>query len=154
MKSITIKHFILTGLFSLIISCQSFKTAVYDQYSYQQTIALKVASEHVMSQATASFVLHSETVDDLLLDLKTLLEYEKNREHNEISYAMLKLLANADKNLLAGFFKRWEEEQQLSEAFTVEAKAQIAEAFDLIIRYELDKNKTNETNMLSFLNRN
>ena len=60
-------------------------------------------------------------------------------------------MADQDKSLLAGFLKRWEDEQQLSQVFTNEAKAQIMEAFDLIIKYEANKNKENKTNLLSFL---
>ena len=151
MKLIQSKYIVLLLVFNLFFSCQSLKTAVYDQYSYQQAISLKVESEHLMDQATEPFMNHSPEVETLLLDLKKLVEYEKNKPNNEISYAMLKLLANKDKNLLAGFFKRWKEEQQLSAVFTTEAKSQIMEAFDLIIKYEADKNKTNETNLLNFL---
>ncbi|TYB73063.1 hypothetical protein ES676_09915 [Bizionia saleffrena] len=135
----------------LALSCQSLKTAVYDQYSYQQAISLKVESDALIDQATNIFSDHEEAVATLRLELKKLVEYEKNKPSNSISYAMLQLMANEDRNLLAGFLKRWEDEEQLSEAFTTEAKAQIREAFDLIIKYEADKNKTNTTNILDFL---
>ncbi|WP_417236191.1 hypothetical protein [Bizionia paragorgiae] len=135
----------------LVISCQSLKTAVYDQYSYQQAISLKVESDAIIDHATTPFRDHINVITGLRMDLKKLVEYEKNKPNNSISYAMLQLLENEDRNLLGGFLKRWEEEQQLSEAFTKEAKAQIMEAFDLIIKYEAEKNKTNETNILNFL---
>ena len=151
MKLLKPKYIILFFVVNLFVSCQSLKTAVYDQYSYQQAISLKVESDHLLDYATEPFMNHSEEVETLLLDLKKLVEYEKNKPNNEISYAMLKLLADENKNLLAGFLKRWEEEQQLSGVFTTEAKSQIMEAFDLIIKYEADKNKTNETNILEFL---
>ncbi len=151
MKLLKPKYIILFFVVNLFVSCQSLKTAVYDQYSYQQAISLKVESDHLLDYATEPFMNHSEEVETLLLDLKKLVEYEKNKPNNEISYAMLKLLADENKNLLAGFLKRWEEEQQLSGVFTTEAKFQIMEAFDLIIKYEADKNKTNETNILEFL---
>lgn len=135
----------------LALSCQSLKTAVYDQYSYQQAISLKVESDALIDQATNVFSDHEEAVTTLRLELKKLVEYEKNKPNNSISYAMLQLMANEDRSLLAGFLKRWEEEEQLSQPFTTEAKAQIMEAFDLIIKYEADKNKTNSKSILDFL---
>ncbi len=117
----------------LLVSCQSLKTAVYDQYSYQQAISLKVESDAIIDQATTSFSDHENPVATLRMDLKKLVEYEKNKPNNSISYAMLQLMANEDRNLLAGFLKRWEDEEQLSKTFTNEAKAQIMKAFDLII---------------------
>lgn len=135
----------------LTLSCQSLKTAIYDQYSYQQAISLKVESEALIDQATNAFSDYEEAVTTLRLELKKLVEYEKNKSNNSISYAMLQLMANEDRSLLAGFLKRWEDEAQLSQTFTNEAKAQIMEAFDLIIKYEADKNKTNSSNILDFL---
>ena len=93
----------------------------------------------------------TDEVNDLVLELKKLVEYEKNKPNNEITYAMLKLMADQDKNLLAGFLKRWENEQQLSQVFTDEAKVQIMEAFDLIIKYEANKNKENKQSILDSL---
>lgn len=146
-----LKLFFYICFLSIIVSCNSLKTAVYDQYSYQQTISVKVESEALIDKATDSFSSHKAEVNDLILDLKKLVEYEKNKPNNEITYAMLKLMADQDKSLLAGFLKRWEDEQQLSQVFTNEAKVQIMEAFDLIIKYEANKNKENKTNVLSFL---
>lgn len=146
-----LKLFVSTVIFSVLLSCNAFKTAVYDQYSYQQTVSLKVESEALIQNATQSFSTYKTEIDDLILDLKKLVEYEKNKPNNEITYAMLKLIADQDKNLLAGFLKRWESEQQLSQVFTDEAKAQIMEAFDLIIKYEANKNKENKQSILDYL---
>lgn len=146
-----LKLFLSSLLFSVLLSCNAVKTAVYDQYSYQQTISLKVESEALLENATDNFSNHEDEVNDLILELKKLVEYEKNKPNNEITYAMLKLMADQDKNLLAGFLKRWENEQQLSQVFTNEAKAQIMEAFDLIIKYEANKNKENKQSILDYL---
>lgn len=146
-----LKLFLSSLLFSVLLSCNAIKTAVYDQYSYQQTISLKVESEALIEKATDNFSNHEAEINDLVLELKKLVEYEKNKPNNEITYAMLKLMADQDKNLLAGFLKRWENEQQLSQVFTDEAKAQIMEAFDLIIKYEANKNKENKHSILDYL---
>ncbi len=146
-----LKLFLSSLLFSVLLSCNAVKTAVYDQYSYQQTISLKVESEALIENATDNFSNHEAEVNDLVLELKKIVEYEKNKPNNEITYAMIKLMADQDKNLLAGFLKRWENEQQLSQVFTNEAKAQIMEAFDLIIKYEANKNKENKQSILDYL---
>lgn len=138
----------------VLMSCQSLKTAVFDQYSYQQAISLKVESGNLLDHATTSYDAYDAEVGELLLELQKIVEYEKNKPNNEVSYAMWKVMADKDKNLLAGFIKRWDEEEMLSEAFTREAKQQIMEAFDLIIKYEAQKNKSNETNILNFLSTN
>src|SRR5690606_40405367 len=84
----------------LVISCQSLKTAVYDQYSYQQAISLKVESDAIIDHATTPFRDHINVITGLRMDLKKLVEYEKNKPNNSISYAMLQLLENEDRNLL------------------------------------------------------
>lgn len=148
-KSLFVMAFVLT-----LSSCQSLKTAIFDQYSYQQAISIKVESLNLMDDATQSYDSFETEVEDLMLELQKMVEYEKNKPDNEVSYAMWKVLANTDKNLLSGFFKRWKDDGQLSKVFTDEAKLQISEALDLIIKYEAQKNKTNETNILNFLGTN
>lgn len=70
-----------------------------------------------------------------------MVEYEKIKPNNEVSYAMWKIIANKDHNLLAGFLKRWKDNNQLSKVFIEEAKGQVSEALDLIIKYEAKKTK-------------
>lgn len=155
-KSITVirKSLFVMAFVLVLSSCQSLKTAIFDQYSYQQAISIKVESLNLMDDGTQPYDVFEVEVEDMLLELQKMVEYEKNKPDNEVSYAMWKVLANKDKNLLAGFFKRWKDDGQLSEGFTNEAKLQISEALDLIIKYEAQKNKTNETNILNFLGTN
>ena len=135
----------------VLVSCNSLKTAVFDQYSYQQAISIKVESLNLMDEAAGLYTEHVSDIETLQLDLQKIVEYEKNKPDNEVSYAMWKTIANKDRNLLAGFLKRWKEKNQLSQVFVDEAKIQVSEAIDLIIKYEANKNKTNETNILNFL---
>ncbi|MUU76932.1 hypothetical protein GN138_00610 [Winogradskyella sp. HL2-2] len=136
----------------VFVSCQSLKTAVFDQYSYQQAISIKVESLNLMDEAVNDYLAHETEVRTLQLDLQKMVEYEKNKPDNEVSYTMWKTITNEERNLLAGFLKRWKEKDQLSQVFIDEAKVQVSEALDLIIKYEGQKNKTNETNILNFLN--
>jgi len=152
-KSI-LKSGLLTILILTFVACNSIKTAVFDQYSYQQTISIKVESLNLMNNAVEPYSNFEKEVEQLQLDLQKMVEYEKNKPDNEVTYAMWNVMTSKDKNLLAGFFTRWKDKNQLSSTFVDQAKVQIAEALDLIIKYEARKNKTNENNMLGFLSNN
>ena len=140
--------------FMLFFSCQSIKTALYDQYSYQQTTALKVEASNVMDKATNPYSDNKEVVQKLLLDIDKLVEYEKNKPNNEITFAMWKILTDKEKNLLAGFFKRWEEKGSFSPVFLQEAKKQVTDALDLLIQYEVKKDKQSKDNLVDLINLN
>lgn len=146
--------FLAATLALFLASCKSLKTAVFDQYSYQQAISIKVESLNLMDKAIENHIEHEAEVQTLQLDLQKMVEYEKNKPDNEVSYAMWQVVADKDRNLLAGFLKRWKEKSQLPKVFIDEAKGQVAEALDLIIKYEANKNKTNESNILNFLSTN
>ncbi|WP_395077977.1 hypothetical protein [Flavobacterium sp.] len=153
MKSLKSIYLILIS--SLIIfSCQSVKTALFDQYSYQQTTAIKVEASNVMDKATTPFSNNKEAVEKLLLDVDKLVEYEKNKPDNEITFAMWKILSDKEKNLLAGFFKRWEEKGSFSPVFLQEAKKQVTDALDLLIQYEVKKDKQSKDNLVDLINLN
>lgn len=137
-----------------LVSCQSLKTAVFDQYAYQEAISIKVESLNLMDDAVDVYVDHETEVQTLLLDLQKMVEYEKNKPDNEVSFAMWQVVTDKERNLLSGFLERWKEKNQLSEVFINEAKGQVSEALGLIIKYEANKNKTNETNILNFLSTN
>ena len=153
MKSLKSIYLILIS--SLIIfSCQSVKTALFDQYSYQQTTAIKVEASNVMDKATTPFSNNKEAVEKLLLDVDKLVEYEKNKPDNEITFAMWKILSDKEKNLLAGFFKRWEEKGSFSPVFLQEAKKQVTDALDLLIQYEVKKDKESKDSLVNLINLN
>ncbi len=137
-----------------ITSCISTKTALYDQYSYQKTTELKVETIKLMNVANEPYNLHKEEVENLLLDLDKLAEYEKNKPNNEITFAMWKILNDKEKNLLAGFFKRWETKGILSQAFLEESKKQVLDALDLLIQYEIKKDKESKDELLNLINLN
>lgn len=135
----------------LLTNCQAIKTAVFDQYSYQKTTEIKVETLLVMENAASPYENHKETVSKLLLDIEKLKEYEKNKPNNEITFAMWQILSDKEKNLVAGFFKLWKEKQTLSTSFVEESKKQIETAFDLLIQYEIKKDKTSKDNLLAII---
>ncbi|MBF7093528.1 hypothetical protein IUY40_18505 [Flavobacterium sp. ALJ2] len=145
---------LLIALSFSISSCTSTKTALFDHYSYQKTTELKVETSKLMSKATASYSSHKEEVESLMFHIEKLSEYEKNKPNNEITFAMWKLLTNKEKNLLAGFFKRWETKGIVSQAFLEESKKQVLDALDLLIQYEIKKDRESKDALLDLINGN
>ncbi|MCB0742976.1 MAG: hypothetical protein KDC67_03665 [Ignavibacteriae bacterium] len=150
-----IKHALTFLLFSSVFfSCSSLKTAPYDQYSFQKTVEIKVEASNLIDKAITPYTDHLQEIGDLGLEIEKIIEYEKNKPNNEITYAMWKVLADADKNLLVGFFKRWKDKGQLNAIFVEEAKAQIMQAMDLLIQYESKKDKETKDKLLDLIGSN
>ena|SRR6218665_3250822 len=155
MKHVKLKHF--TFLFLLLLSlssCNSTRTALFDQYSYEKTIELKVETINLMNKAVTPYSANKNDIETLALNIEKLIEYEKNKPNNEITFAMWQVLSDKEKNLLAGFFKRWESKEILSPYFVDESKKQILNAFDLLIQYEINKDKESKAQLLELINLN
>lgn len=148
----SINKILLLLLFMAMASCESTRTAIFDQYSYQKTTEIKVETARLMDKATAPFTKNQQEVEALLLNIEKLAEYEKNKPDNEITFAMWKILTEEEKNLLGGYFKRWKEKETLSPVFIQEAKKQVVEALDLLIQYEIKKDKASKDNLLDLIN--
>ena len=138
----------------MVSSCAAIRTAPFDQYSYQKAVEIKVEASQLMDKATTPYQEHAEEIEELLLDAQKMVVYEQNKPNNGISYEMWKLLADADKNLLAGFFKRWNEQGQFSTVFLGEAKPQVLEAMDILIQYEGKKDKESENSLMNLIRAN
>ncbi len=149
-----ISTLVLVSVLALFTSCNAIKTAIFDQYSYQQAISLKIESNELLENATQPFANHEEDASELLKEVAKMVEYEKNKENNNITYRMWELMGDEDKNLLAGLINRWETQGQLSEVFVQQATPQVQEAFDLIIKYESKKDKESKSSLLDFLTNN
>ncbi len=150
-----ISGFLLAALsLALVTSCESLKTASYDQYSYQKSVEIKVEASNLMDKATTPYADNIEAIAALNLEIQKIVEYEKNKPNNEITYAMWKILSNEEKNLLSGFFKRWKEKSELSQFFITEAKGQVLEAMDLLIQYEGKKDKVVKDKLVDIISNN
>jgi hypothetical protein len=150
MKQIKIL-FTLIAFSCVFFSCESLKTATHDQYAYEKTIEIKVEASNLIDKATLPYSSHLKEIGDLGLKIQKIVAYEKDRPNNEITFAMWQLLTDKDKNLLVGFFKRWQAKGQLNEAFVNEAKAQIMEALNLLIQYEVRKDKQSKESLLQLI---
>lgn len=111
-------------------------------------------SGNLIDKSTTSYNDNLQEIGKMLNDLKIITEYEQNRPNNEITTAMWKLMTDKEKNLLVGFLKRWQEKGQLSAVFAQEAKGQITQAFELLMQYELAKDKASKDKLLNFINAN
>ena len=67
---------------------------------------------------------------------------------------MWQLMTDDEKNSVAGLFKMWKEKKQLSQTFLGEASKQVEEAFDILIKYEVSKDKEKENLLLEFIKNN
>lgn len=139
---------------NFLVSCTTFKTALFDQHSYEEAISIKVESINLIEKATEAYPEHSTNVEKVLLNAQKLHEYEKNKPNNETTTKMWAMLIDTDKNLLAGFFKRWKSETKLSASFTTEAKKQIEEAMQILLKFEGQKTKENKTLLENFITNN
>ena len=146
-------------LFSLalslaITSCTATKTALFDQYSYQKTTEIKVETIKLMDKATTPYSFNKTEVEAFVLNIEKLVEYEKNKLNNEITFEMWKVLTDKEKNLLSGFLKRWETKGTVSPVFLEESKKQVLDALDLLIQYETKKDKESKDALLNLINGN
>ncbi|MDE1207915.1 hypothetical protein [Tenacibaculum larymnensis] len=146
--------FILIFITSFFLSCSSLKTAPYDQYSFQKTIEIKIDANQLIEKAENSYQDNIKEIEELQNEITKIVEYEKYKPNNEITYKMWLLLADKDKKLLAGFLKRWKEKGKLSPFFITEAKGQITEALNLLLEYESKKEPTSKNQLLQLLSNN
>ena len=137
-----------------VVSCTSTRTALFDQYSYQKTTELKIETAKLMDKAVTPYASNKTEAESLLLNIEKLAEYEKSKPNNEITFAMWKILTDKEKNLLSGFFKRWETKGTLTLTFVAESKKQLMDALDLLIQYESKKDKESKDALLDLINFN
>ncbi|WP_232285837.1 hypothetical protein [Aquimarina agarilytica] len=109
---------------------------------------------NLIDKATEAYPQYSTSIEKVLLNAQKLHEYEKNKPNNETTTKMWAMLIDTDKNLLAGFFKRWKNETKLSASFTTEAKKQIEEAMQILLKFEGQKSKENRTLLENFVIKN
>lgn len=140
-------------IFSFIFSCSSLRTAIFDQYSYQRTVDIRVETEALLNNAVEPYTTYQDQAEALLLDARKVMEYEKHKPDNETTYRMWKLVLDPDSNLLAGLIKRWEAQTTLSPTFTNEAVSQVNKAMDLILKFEMKKDRQTKDSIVQLLSR-
>jgi hypothetical protein len=135
----------------LVTSCASLRTAVFDQYSYQKGTEIKVDATRLMDKANTQYDSQTAAIVNLQTELDKMVEYEKNKPDNQISYAMWKMLADPNKKFIGGFLKFWKDKGTVNTVFIDEAKGQVTEALDLILQYEGKKDPAAENKLKAIL---
>lgn len=121
-----------------ILGCGS-SVSLYDATAYKQATDLKAEALTLVEKAHEPAGDHRDAIDELRLNLRKALEYERGRARNQITTRMWELMIDPDRNLLGGFLQRWEADDTLNPAFVDEAGLQIGAAFDEIIALEAKK---------------
>lgn len=125
-------------LFTFVMGCSG-ASAIYDATAYKQATDLKAEAVTLAEKAVEPASDHLDEIQELRLELRKALEYEKGRARNEITTRMWEVMIDPDRHLLGGFLQRWETSGTLSPAFVDEAGEQIGDAFDQIIGLEAGK---------------
>ncbi|MDI9309236.1 MAG: hypothetical protein QM535_03380 [Limnohabitans sp.] len=138
----------LIFLFILCTGCSALKTPSFDNYSFTKTLELKNQVSILIDLSTDSYETQEPKVKVFLEEINKLVEYEKNRKHNEITVAMWELLTQKDKQSITRYFIFWEKHKTVSPHFAKISKQQIEIMFDLLLEYELKKSNGSGTKKL------
>ncbi|MHB1563284.1 MAG: hypothetical protein ACYCXP_04210 [Leptospirillum sp.] len=128
---IIISILLLTGCTPLI--------SQFDVTAYRDATSLKVDSLVIMSEATTSYTLHSDKVEQFNVKLNKAYEYVKGIPHNSITTQMWFRLIDPKGFLLGGFLQKWKSDGVLKPAFVKDMEKQVSETFDAIICLEANK---------------
>jgi len=134
-----LKNIIYCWVF-LLYSCAS--TALYDQQSFDKAINAKVETLSLINKSNEDYAEHEGKVDDLLLELQKIYEYDKRRSNNQLTTRMWDVMLDENRNLVAGYFKKWKTGGPQNQVFIDEVAIQLEQAFDLLLDFESAKNKT------------
>ena len=63
MKKLLNKYVALVFMVATTVSCESTRTAIFDQYSYQRTTELKVETSKLMDKATTPYSKNAVEID-------------------------------------------------------------------------------------------
>jgi len=132
-------------LFSIAFSGCTLQIDKYDKVAYQNATSIKVDSLALMSRATEPYGKNEESVDALKIEVEKAYEYAKGRPKNEIVTKQWEIMKDPNRNLLGGFFSRWQKKEVLSKNFIAEAKINISLGFDQIIGLESGKIKPEDS---------
>ena len=83
-----------------ITSCNSTRTALFDQYSYEKTIELKVETDQLINKANTTYTTNKDEIEKYLLDKE---ENRKKEIKAEESAALLKAETAAKQTNLSKF---------------------------------------------------
>ncbi|GAB5472445.1 MAG: hypothetical protein Mars2KO_05440 [Maribacter sp.] len=143
----TIKNSCIVLFLALtVLGCAS----LYDHFTYTETIETKLSTLSLMDKSDEPFSDYADEITDLRNQLKKMEIYEKGKNKNEITSRMWELLGS-EEHLVGSYLKLWEEQGNLSPAFTEEAIPQIEKAYDLMLLFETKKDKKSQNALTEFI---
>lgn len=136
-------------VFVILFFCSSFvytscKTiAYYDNNSFVKTAELKAKTLVLIGHANEEYKDYRNQIDDIMIMAETLYAMQKARQLNFLTVKQWDILMKgtgvAKKSILPEFFNMWKRKGKLNDFFIDEAKEQIGEAFDEILKLEEQK---------------
>ncbi|HWB24804.1 MAG TPA: hypothetical protein VG738_04960 [Chitinophagaceae bacterium] len=131
----------LVCLFAIPFFVSSCKTiSVYDDTTFVNTSTLKAQAVVLMDHATENYSQYADKVDAILIDAQKLYAMQKAREKNQVTIAQWQKLMAPDpvtkQSVLPGFFALWKKKKTLQQDFIDDAKTQVSDAFDEILKLE------------------
>src|SRR5438046_9181045 len=142
-KVVPLRNLTAIAACSVLAACSLI--APYDRAAYEHATNAKVDTLALMSKATGGYDEHEKEVEALVRQLDKAYEYDRGRQLNKLTVAQWDILRDPNRNLVGGFLKMWKAKGSLSEAYVIEKKRQIDEAFDQIIQIESGKLRTDKT---------
>jgi hypothetical protein len=128
------KHllFFFLGITISVTGCKNLQST-YSAQAYQQAISLKVEAMALMDEATNPYSEHEEKIVEVKREMTKAYEYARRRPNNEESTQQWELMIDSDNNLMAGFLKKWEDDETLSANLIENSNVIISDAFETII---------------------
>jgi len=135
---VTLVLLVFTGIIIYLSQCGGL-IARFDPIALENATALKDEALNLMEKANEPYEQHQQEIKELEIKLGQAYQYAKEKPKNTLAARQWEILKDPEKNLLGGFIKHWQENNQLSSAFIDEAKKVVADAFDTIIDLESGK---------------
>jgi hypothetical protein len=122
------------------------KIGPFNSNAYQQATALKVDALALvdMAKGKAQYGDHNSEAQAVLHAVDQAYEFATNRPSNDVATRQWAILRNPTGHLLGGFVAKWKNDGALSDAFVVEARQIISQAFDQIIGLEVGRIKSDQ----------
>lgn len=134
----------------VVLCVQLFFTScatLYDHYTFTETVEAKLQAKSLITLSTQPYADHITEVESLKNQIEKMVIYERAKNRNEITLKMWEYI-NRPNSAIHKFIKLWKDKGTLSPAFAEEFVEPIEKTFDLMIDYEIKKDKQSENALL------
>jgi len=130
-----------------IMSC----SPLFDQVTYDKTNEIKSTTLELMDKSDTSFNDSEAEVTSLKNQMDEMVTHVSTIKNNKITQKMWELIGS-EKHFVGSYLKLWKDKGSISPAMKDPAKQQIEEAFNLMIDYEEEKDKTKKNALKELIN--